>query len=586
MLESNGSTDVVEFTDGGLGVTQATALGDHFPFEDSYQVVLTKQPAIGESVTITVQADPTRTSQTGGIFAFSPQVRLCVGGVCETASDASFATRKFVTFTNANWDVPQTVWVRAIDDNRVDGQDTQVFAPYINQLNNIQGPLFINGAQGTDRTGLLEREPVMLPGELNQKPSMGLVISATPGAQDGSVAATITINPSQLHHVYVTPDPGSSHTIQQLAINAVGGTFRLSYGLDHTGPLAFDAPSVTIENALKALPAIQALLTSLTSDLTVSSNSNVYQVTFIDPAGAVTDLSEFDAAALVPQHAADLVNFTIEITGGSAKNKTRIVTAGIEAGPNWVLTLDKAWYSPFTQDSTVPDSGSTYTLETTNPNLLVKEETQSNLLFLYDTDNPGSFDDAAYHALHPGQDNPFAAGRLFYDTSLFGPPDENGIVYPLNQFRIVGFGMALDRIIGNPFVPTPTVEPGGITYLGLQNIELNLGAGNNHVTIDSTSPGTLTKINTGAGADVVDVTKIQAHTIVNLGAGNDIINIHNAGQKLSDILGLLTVSGDSPQANVLHFANGSRNRARRSIRLHAIQRLTIDLTGGTFRVGP
>ena len=60
----------------------------------------------------------------------------------------------------------------------MDGGDTKVFAPTLDQLNNIQGPLMITGAEGPDRTGLLEREPIMLPYEKNEKPSMGDVESA------------------------------------------------------------------------------------------------------------------------------------------------------------------------------------------------------------------------------------------------------------------------------------------------------------------------------------------------------------------------------------------------------------------------
>ena len=60
-----------------------------------------------------------------------------------------------------------------------------------------------------------------------------------------------------------------------------------------------------------------------------------------------------------------------------------------------MLTLDKPWFSPFTQDASTPTSDSQYTLLSTNPNLLVKEETQANLLLLYDTDNPASYDDSA-----------------------------------------------------------------------------------------------------------------------------------------------------------------------------------------------
>jgi Ca2+-binding RTX toxin-like protein len=99
-----------------------------------------------------------------------------------------------VTFNDGNWDVEQTVHVRAIDDDIVDGGDTQVFAPILDLANNIQGPLFIVGGIGVDRSGLFEREPVMLPGEVNLKDSLGVVLAATEATAD--VPATITIDPN------------------------------------------------------------------------------------------------------------------------------------------------------------------------------------------------------------------------------------------------------------------------------------------------------------------------------------------------------------------------------------------------------
>ena len=137
---------------------------------------------------------------------------------------------------------------------------------------------------------------------------------------------------------------------------------------------------------------------------------------------------------------------------------------------------------------------------------------------MYDTDNPASYVDHG--------PNPFGAGHMFYDTAPFGPRDENGDIPHLNQYRVTGFGMGHDRCIGGPGNPTTGLctgpvganQPGGITFQGIQDVELNLGAGANHFTIDDTAPGALTKINTGAGDDVVDIRKISGHTIVNTGA--------------------------------------------------------------------
>ena len=89
VLESDGSTNVIEFTDGDFGLTKAAADTGKFPYQDSYALALTMAPAIGETVTVTATAQPTRTSQTGGIVSFSQQVVLCLIGGGETCTDPS-----------------------------------------------------------------------------------------------------------------------------------------------------------------------------------------------------------------------------------------------------------------------------------------------------------------------------------------------------------------------------------------------------------------------------------------------------------------------------------------------------------------
>jgi hypothetical protein len=48
-----------------------------------------------------------------------------------------------VTFSAANWDDPVEFQVRAIDDDQVDGQDTQVFKPGPATLSGILGPVVL-----------------------------------------------------------------------------------------------------------------------------------------------------------------------------------------------------------------------------------------------------------------------------------------------------------------------------------------------------------------------------------------------------------------------------------------------------------
>src|SRR5258708_23350992 len=89
----------------------------------------------------------------------------------------------------------------------------------------------------------------MLPGERNETPSMGHVVSGTPGTQDNTVAATVTINPSVLGTIAFTDVSG--FFVQDIAVNATAGTFTLTYGGVTTNPLKHTAPAAAAEQSLK-----------------------------------------------------------------------------------------------------------------------------------------------------------------------------------------------------------------------------------------------------------------------------------------------------------------------------------------------
>jgi Ca2+-binding RTX toxin-like protein len=659
VLESNGSTNVIEFDAVNHGVSEATAVAAGFPKSDTYQIVLTKAPAATDPVTITVRAEPTRTTRTGGIVSFIEQNKVCVIGPSTCTSAADFAFSKDVTFTSTDWSTPRTVVVWALDDARVDGMDTQVFAPQLDLLNNIQGPLFIRGGLGEDRTGLFEREPVMLPGEFNQRPSMGDVVSATEAV--ATTPATITIDPSTLTDVVITTTQAggiSAVEMQEVEVKATSGTFRLSQnGTTWTSDLAYNASALAVEIALETLCGC---------DLSVSQNSNVYLIEW-KVNGNEAQL-QADETNLGPTSPNELIDYTLQITAGTAKNKIRIIKSAVDNGDGtWTLTLDKPWLSPFTGDASVPDATSEYAIFVTNPNLLVTEETQADILWVSDVDNPGSYNDPA---LLPAL-NPRGMGEMFFESDRYGPKvristrtnggvggadevqtlqlvdpqsgdftlffgaeqtgtiqydatasqiqaalealpsiapgdvtvtlaDETFVITftgalaatdqpklranadnlvggdPLEKMRITGFGMGGDRNIGG------APQPGGITFEEIDDLRIDLGQGSNQFTIEDTHVGKTT-VNTGRGNDAVYVKTISGHTFVNLGAGNDEITVTSNASKLDQILGLLTVSGDTPRADVLTLAKGSAANVAAAINaVNEIQQVTIDATDGTY----
>ena len=137
---------------------------------DTYTVQLASAPS--QDVRIVIDSVKTRTTWGANAY-FEKQLLLSDNN--ETNKD-----RITLIFTPANWNVEQIVTVRALDDTRIDGNDTQVFAPDLQTVNKIRGPLIIDGAAGAGSLSL--PRPVMLPWELNIRESDGNVLSFEKGA--------------------------------------------------------------------------------------------------------------------------------------------------------------------------------------------------------------------------------------------------------------------------------------------------------------------------------------------------------------------------------------------------------------------
>src|SRR5439155_25775761 len=70
--------------------------------------------------------------------------------------------------------------------------------------------------------------------------------------------------------------------------------------------------------------------------------------------------------------------------------------------------------------------------------------------------------------------------NVFHGNS---PADDVGV---LTESTLTGLGMGGDTVVGG------RVIPGGITYSNLEAVNVNLGYGNNHFTIETTHAGTTT----------------------------------------------------------------------------------------------
>ncbi|QDT02164.1 Bifunctional hemolysin/adenylate cyclase precursor [Rubripirellula lacrimiformis] len=151
---------------------------------DEYEVVLTGRPDDGSGngtgiVQITITPEITKTTRTGGVRTDAQQVEVYnLDGLPSdrVAVDPSNPENLIVTFNETNWDQPVRIGVRAIDDAKVDGGDTKVFANGPNTVSEILGPVIIDGGGGD---GSLEGlgQPELLPGETNVKERTGDVDS-------------------------------------------------------------------------------------------------------------------------------------------------------------------------------------------------------------------------------------------------------------------------------------------------------------------------------------------------------------------------------------------------------------------------
>jgi hypothetical protein len=176
VLESNGSTNVIERGDGDFdGATNTPAfyadstinqaansaygipavnLTQEFDLaRDSYTIVLTKAPKPGETVTVNLIAEPTRTQRGAGLLgirAFTQEVELL---------DLDGPPAQKLEFTTANWFAPEEVLVNAMYDDRVDGGDSKSFPTKFDLANSLEGPLVVTGGVSEDRSADLERLP-------------------------------------------------------------------------------------------------------------------------------------------------------------------------------------------------------------------------------------------------------------------------------------------------------------------------------------------------------------------------------------------------------------------------------------------
>ena len=276
IIQSQGSTIVAE---GGQA--------------DSYQVVLTKQPAAGKTVTVNVVPAATISSTTG-----NSEVRVDVAP-------------QTLTFTSANWNVPQTVTVSAVDNDDVDGGSLKQFASSF-LVTGVDGPLSVFGSTGPDPVDRTIADPTGLPTDntrgvtvtpteittvvvengagdtysivLTEQPTADVVIDLIP--RFGQVALSAT---------QLVFTPANFNVPQVVNVSAIDDGIAESEAensdvIDHTASSAdptYDGATIAVTEVTVRDPAFQALETDT---LNVFNNDSLSDDAGTLTGGAITGL--------------------------------------------------------------------------------------------------------------------------------------------------------------------------------------------------------------------------------------------------------------------------------------------------------
>src|SRR5262249_19732313 len=195
---------------------------------------------------------------------------------------------------------------------------------------------------------------------------------------------------------------------------------------------------------------------------------------------------------------------------------------------------------------------------------------QVNILTLNDDDNPAD-----------------AKGKVdILDNSANTYPDlDPHLVYG----HITGLGMGKDVTIG------PDLQPGGITFANMQEVNINLGNVQKNASTINTNTGVVDPklgllaytgklaLDTGASKGTVNLISLGGHTsVTSHGGSSDIYLDDQVAHTLQRDQGLLTIATDVPQAVVEDLADGSPKGISFGVGTLGTTQIQILATGGTF----
>ena len=459
------------------GATQVVEGGDFaaaFPLVDSYRVELTALPENNETVTVTLD-DPT------GQLVFD---------------------RTELVFSAANGYAAQEVLVTAVADGLFEGMHTSYIyhSMQVGTQDAVDGPLVrvdigdsdvpgVMVVQTGGSTDVIESDAALNKTDAPFVDSYALVLTACPDAD-----VTLTISPQETKTSAQIFDPASGKyvTVDRFAEQVVVDSQQLVFTADN-----WYIPQMVAVTALddavidggdtKVFAPIANTIAGIQGPLFIDgaggegSGAGLGEDPFMLP-GENNDVGDVVAAAADTLVAAaedvdklgdtyfnDLSLVKVVISSGTGAGQVRyLLDQTLDAGQeNYRFVIAEAW-------NITPDAGSRYYFERELPQ--TDESQQVDVATVYNQDSPA--------------DNLGARSGV------------------LSADNLSGLGMGPDLLIGE------TSFAGGISYVNLENLTINLGSGIDELEVTGIQNRegfqTVTVVNTGAGDDWVHFNGAQA----------------------------------------------------------------------------
>jgi Ca2+-binding RTX toxin-like protein len=483
LQEERLSADILDDDTAGVLVTQTDFSTDLIEagLADAYDVVLTRPPTT--DVTIIVTPEETKTTR-GGLRNDAVQVGVAL------APDVEGAAEVALTFTPATWNQSQRVWVKALQDDLIDGGDTKVFAPMPHTLGGIRGPLVIDGSGGQ---GSLEglTPAVVLPGETNEKESTGVVFDAEAGSPDGSTPASLTVFTEELRGALRSGETDLDALIDRtVEITRGDGSGRFARIVGHEaaglGTAGFSG-AVTFDPSGDGADRIVRSTGSWSRDGFTAGQT----ITLVDNDGAPSPfagtytIAEVTALELILEGDLTGESETIDdaTVNGEETERTRLIL-----DPGFALDVGES-----------VDGIQAYAITDESVNFFVSEEERIDILTVNDDDSPADAN---------GVLTTVDLGDFRSMQELLPDVPEPG--------RIAGLGMGPDTRIAR------ADRPGGISFGRLEGLVVNLGLGKNEFNVDAVPLGADEV--TGEG-ELARPEGYRTVTIVRGGGGDDTITV-------------------------------------------------------------